>query len=288
MFVGPQLIGLDVPPALMSWTEKDCRIYALGVGAGMQDPAEELAFTTENSNGVPMRVLPTFGLIPGCSVGVGNALRLIPDFDWSSLLHGEQKIEQHKELPVEGSVKTSACITAVWDKGSAAVIETESVVADAVTAEPYVTCSQSLFLRGYGGWGGARGPSGAKPAAGTDRNPDFTFTFPTQANQALLYRLSGDRNPLHSDPSFARKAGFDRPILHGLCAFGAVSRVLLRELANADPANFRSIGARFSSPTYPGDELTVSVYRDGSGFDFHVCNQAGQRLLGNGRFETKN
>jgi acyl dehydratase len=136
----------------------------------------------------------------------------------------------------------------------------------------------SAFIRGEGGWGGERGPSGPRNEA-PDRDPDATITYPTRPEQALVYRLSGDRNPLHSDPSFAALAGFDRPILHGLCTYGFTGRALLHELCGSDPARFRSMEGRFSSPVMPGEELTVQVWRTGDGQAVYRTLASGDRVV---------
>lgn len=284
MPIDDKLAGRSLSAAGGSWTGRDTRLYALGVGAGGADPARELQFTTENTTGVTQRVLPTFGVIEGCRVGVGGLIGELDGVDLSRMLHGTQELEQHRELPASAEVVTSGRVTAVWDKGKAAVIETEAVTADAVSGEPYATCRQSLFFRGYGGWGGERGPSGAGPAP--QAKPDRTLQATTRPDQALLYRLTGDSNPLHSDPAYARSAGFTRPILHGLCVYGIVGRLLLNEVAGGDPAAVHTIGGRFSAPTYPGDDLLVSVWSNGADHPFVVDNQRGERILSDGLFVT--
>lgn len=284
MPINDDLVGRQLPAVPGTWTGRDTRLYALAVGAGGDDPEQELQFTTDNTAGVAPRVLPTFGVIEGCRVGVGGLLGALGGVDLSRMLHGTQHLEQHRELPFAAQVITSGQVSAVWDKGKAAVVETKAVTVDAENGEPYVTCRQSLFFRGYGGWGGERGPSGATPA--TDAKPDRTLQVTTRLDQALLYRLTGDTNPLHSDPAFARKAGFPRPILHGLCMYGMVGRLLLNELAGGDPAAFRTLGGRFSAPAYPGDDLVVSVWSGDSGYAFAVDNQRGERILSDGLFAT--
>jgi acyl dehydratase len=278
--INDDLVGRRLPSVRGSWDSRDTRLYALAVGAGGDPPERDLQFTTENTAGVTQRVLPTFGVIEGCRVGVGGLLGELDGVDLSRMLHGTQQLEQHRELPASAQVITSGRITAVWDKGKAAVVETEAVTADAVSGEPYATSRQSLFFRGYGGWGGERGPSGA--SAQLEAEPDRTLPATTRRDQALLYRLTGDSNPLHSDPVFARKAGFSRPILHGLCVYGIVGRLLLNEFADGDPAAFRTLRGRFSAPTYPGDDLVVSVWRNGSGYPFVVDSQRGERILSDG------
>lgn len=284
MPINDDLLNRPLPSTPGGWTGRDTRLYALAVGAGSEDPERELHFTTENTGGVVQRVLPTYGVIEGCRVGVGGLLGELKGVDLARMLHGTQELEQHRELPVSAQVITSGRISAVWDKGKAAVIETEAVTADAASGEPYVTCRQSLFFRGYGGWGGERGPSGGSPPA--EAKPDRTVHATTRPDQALLYRLTGDANPLHSDPAFARKAGFSRPILHGLCVYGIVGRALLNELADGDPAALRTLRGRFSAPTYPGDDLVISVWSSGPEHAYVVDNQRGERIVSNGLLIT--
>jgi len=154
-------------------------------------------------------------------------------------------------------------ITGIYDKGSGAVVVTETTASDETSGEGLWTTSSSAFIRGEGGWGGDRGPS--SNVAAPEKEPDHVVVYPTRTDQALLYRLSGDHNPLHSDPKFAAMAGFDRPILHGLCSFGFTGRALLHSLCGSDPDRFVSMAARFSKPVMPGDELTVSIWELGDG-----------------------
>jgi len=269
------------PPTEASWSSKDALLYAVGVGAGSVDPTGfELEFTTENSIDVPQRVLPTFAVIVGMG---GGAFANIGSFNPAMLVHGEQAIELHREIPVEGRVLTTGRVTGVYDKGSAAVVVTESRSVDAETGEPMFTTRMSAFIRGEGGWGGDRGPSGAKNVA-PDREPDHTVTYTTRRDQALTYRLSGDRNPLHSDPQFAKLAGFDQPILHGLCTYGFTGRALLHALCESDPARFKGMEARFSTPVFPGDALTVKMWVVSPGEAvFRTERQNGDVVIDQGR-----
>jgi acyl dehydratase len=258
--INPDAVGSTGEPAETSWTSKDALLYAVGVGAG-QDPLDpaELPFVTENSMEVTQRVLPTFAVVlPDVTAALGT----IGSFNPVMLVHGEERVHLHREIPVRGAVTTVAEVTAVWDKGSGAVVEITSRSNLVEDGEPLFEVVMSAFIRGEGGWGGERGPS-AVPEIPEDRDPDVTVTWPTRPEQALVYRLSGDRNPLHSDPSFAAMAGFDRPILHGLCTYGFTGRALLRELCDSDPSRFESISGRFSSPVLPGEDLTVQIWRSG-------------------------
>ncbi len=280
MPINPDAVGTVSEPSENSWTSKDCLLYALGVGAGSLDASEELAFTTENSKGIDQQVLPTFAVI--ASAGGGGALRAIGTFNFAMLVHGEQAVTLHQPLPVEGSVRSTSTIAGIYDKGSGAVVAIESTSVDPVTDKPMFSTRSSIFIRGEGGWGGDRGPSG-KTNVAPDRAPDHQVSYATRHDQALLYRLSGDRNPLHSDPAFARMGGFDRPILHGLCTYGFTGRALLHTLCGSDPARFTSMDARFSKPVMPGDTLTVSMWVDGSEAIFQTATQDGTVVIDNGR-----
>ena len=259
MPINPEAVGAEAGPVERSWTSKDALLYAVGVGAGL----DELAFTTENTKGVRQQVLPTFAVIAGAG---GGALSEVGEIDFTQLVHGEQEIVLHGPIPVEGRVSTTSRISAIWDKGKGAVIETTSTSVDAETGEPRFDTVSSVFIRGAGGFGGERGPSGPRHGREVpDRSPDHVVTYATREDQALTYRLSGDRNPLHSDPSFAALAGFPKPILHGLCTYGFTGRALLHTLCGSDPGRFRSMYGRFSSPVFPGDSLVVRMWVVGDG-----------------------
>jgi acyl dehydratase len=261
MPINPDAAGYASEPRLSSWDSKDCLLYALGVGSGAIDPTGfELEFTTENSQDVTQRVLPTF---PVVVPGGGGAFEKLGTFNPAMLVHGEQSVELHGSLPVAGTVEAVTTITGIYDKGSAAVVAMSTAATDQATGKALWTTTSSAFIRGEGGWGGDRGPSGS--VTFPERDPDHVVTYATRFDQALLYRLSGDRNPLHSDPKFAARGGFERPILHGLCTFGFTGRALLHTLCGSNPDRFGSMGARFSRPVYPGDELTVSMWVTGEG-----------------------
>jgi acyl dehydratase len=177
------------------------------------------------------------------------------------MLHGEQSITLHKPLPVEATVSSVVSIAAIWDKVKAAVVEVETVATDTADGLPMFTTRSKLFFRGEGGWGGDPGPKATLTMP--DRVADEVVHAQTRTDQALLYRLNGDRNPLHSDPTFAATAGFDKPILHGLCTYGITGRLLLHAVCDGDPTRFGGMDARFSSPVMPGERLDVSIWRDG-------------------------
>ncbi|MGH2685461.1 MAG: MaoC/PaaZ C-terminal domain-containing protein [Actinomycetota bacterium] len=270
MGLNPDAVGATGGPTEKSWDSKDALLYALGVGAGTLDPVnQELEFTTENSKDVQQKVLPTFAVIAGMG---GGSLRHAGEINFTMLVHGEQGIELHKPIPVEGTAVITDKIIGIYDKGSGGVVETEAEAVDKATGEKLFTTRFSAFIRGAGGFGGDRGPSGKRNQP-PERAPDHEVTYQTRADQALLYRLSGDRNPLHSDPMFAEAAGFPKPILHGLCTYGFTGRALLHSLCGSDPDRFLSMDARFSSPVMPGDALTVRMWVDGNEAIFQTVTQ---------------
>jgi acyl dehydratase len=276
------LVGLPGEPHERSWTSTDALLYAIGVGAGLGDPSQELQFTTENTAGVAQQVLPTFGVLLAQARTAGD----LGDFDRAMLVHAEQSIELHSPLPVHGTLRTSAMVTGIYDKGSGALVETQNQAVDAVTGEPMVTTRGSTFIRGEGGFGGDRGsaPSWELP----ERAPDYKVTQQTRPEQALLYRLSGDRNPLHADPAFAARGGFSRPILHGLCTYGITGRVLLHELCGSDPARFRSMSGRFSRPVLPGESLVVSIWAGDDGTaQFQTAKEDGSVVIDRGTVQFR-
>lgn len=273
-----EVVGVESEPFTRSWTSTDALLYALGVGAGLGDPLRELEFTTENSEGVTQQVLPTYGVL----ATRGGRPRRLGDFDRALLVHAEQDLTLHRPLPVEGSVQVTSCVTGMYDKGSGALVVTESVAREPSSGDPVVTTRASTFIRGEGGFGGDRGPS--DPWERPSRPPDEQVTYETRPEQALLYRLSGDRNPLHADPTFAARGGFSRPILHGLCTYGFTGRALLHALCGSDPARFGSMHGRFSRPVLPGDALTVSMWVDGEEARFQTATSDGTVVLDHGRF----
>lgn len=231
-------------------------LYALAVGAGRDD----LDLTTENSTGVELSALPSFAAVLG-----GGSADLKPrlgTWDPSRTVHGTQLVELHSPLPAAGTISVTASVGAIVDKRSGGLIEVVSTAVDAESAQPLFTSYAGLFIRGEGGFGETGStPRGLPVLEVGDREPDNTFTVRTSPDQALLYRLCGDRNPLHSDPAFARRAGFDQPILHGLCTWGIAARVLGRGMLGGRFDRVSRFGGRFSSPVTPGEELAVDAWR---------------------------
>jgi acyl dehydratase len=279
MALDHSLVGEPGAPQERSWTSADALLYAVGVGAGLGDPLRELSFTTENCEGIAQQVLPTFGVL----IAQARPRRSLGTFDRALLVHAEQSVELHAPLPVDGTVRTVSTVTGIYDKGSGALVVSESVAVDAATGQPLVTSRSGTFIRGEGGFGGARG--GSEPWELPEREPDHEVVQQTRPEQALVYRLSGDRNPLHVDPKFAARGGFARPILHGLCTYGVTGRALLQVLCDGDPARFRSMSGRFSAPVLPGDSLAVSIWAepDGASALFRVAQEDGTVVIDRGR-----
>jgi acyl dehydratase len=212
----------------------------------------------------------------------GGAFAAIGSFNPVMLVHGEQSVALARELPVEGEIETVTEIVGIYDKGSGALVNAQTTATLVSDGQPLFTTAMGAFIRGEGGWGGDRGPSSRFEAP--DRDSDHEVTYPTRTDQALLYRLSGDRNPLHSDPKFAAMAGFPKPILHGLCTYGFTGRALLHTVCGGDPAAFRSMSGRFSSPVFPGESLTVKVWVEGDGEAvFQTLGPDGRVVLDGGR-----
>jgi len=272
MSIDPSKVGLEGDPKDRTWDSKDCLLYAVGVGCG----TDELQFATEKDQ----KVLPTFAVIIG---GGGVPLNKIGDFNFAMLVHGEQAIYFEKPIPTDGIITSQGKIVEIWDKGSGAVVVTESKSIDKKTGELIFKTRSSVFLRGEGGFGGERGPKAEKFDPG--RAPDKQVTYQTREDQALTYRLSGDRNPLHSDPEFAQRGGFDRPILHGLCTYGFTGRALLHSYCNGQPEKFKAIEGRFSKPVMPGDTLTISMWQEGNNVLFQTKTQDDVVVIDNGLFK---
>jgi acyl dehydratase len=274
MNVDLRVVGREVGPVEVTWTETDAMLYALGVGAGQADPAAELDLTTENTQGVEVRTVPSFGVV------IVQRARLHPQRDIAPgalSLHASQSVTLEQPLPVSGTVSVTSRVRDVLDKGTGALVITDSVAAD--RSGHIVLRTESVsFLRGAGGFSGSRGPKSAWTCPG--RPPDHVERFFIPAGQALLYRLSGDRNPLHSDPGVSSRAGYQRPILHGMCTFGYACRILGRALARG--TRMREMSARFTAPVYPGSDLIVEAWEENNTAQFRMRDADGQIVLDHG------
>jgi acyl dehydratase len=251
-------IGAELPAHDVAWTASDVLLYhlALGAGGNPTNPGE-LRYTIEDD----LHVLPTFAVVAPNLRAVEPPRVEYPgvSIDLAKVLHGTQRIEVHRPLPTDGKARAAPRVKGVYDKGSAAVIETETVVCD-LDGAPIWTNKSSIFARGEGGFGGDRGPSGPPPPP--DREPDAVLVTPTAPQQALWYRLLGDRNPLHSHPDFAARAGFPRPILHGLCTYAMVCKAVVDGELGGDVTRVGSYSVRFAGIVFPGETLRTSVWRE--------------------------
>lgn len=250
-------IGADLGVTKFEWTSTDVLLYHLALGADTSD----LAYVLEDR----LKVLPTFGVVaPNFRMFEPPAVTFPGiDIDLSKVLHGTQSITVHGPLPTDGQAVAQSRIADVWDKGKAAVIIQEATVTTP-SGDPLWTTRSGIFARGEGGFGGSRGPSTRLPAPTGD--PVLEVEVPTLPQQALLYRLCGDRNPLHADPSFAALAGFDRPILHGLCTYGVVCKALVDNLLSGEVARVGSFSTRFAGVLFPGETLRVRAWQTPSGY----------------------
>jgi 3-hydroxyacyl-CoA dehydrogenase/3a,7a,12a-trihydroxy-5b-cholest-24-enoyl-CoA hydratase len=255
-------LGASLPPMSFSWNEDTLMLYALGSGVGIDaDPTSPavLQYTFENG----LKALPTFGVVPAFPALMG--LMSVPgiSFNPMMLLHGEQYLEVVKRpIPTSATTTSAGKIKALYDKGKGALVVIE-VTTTSSDGTPIFKNEFGIFLRGEGGFGGEAGPGpGNEPP---DRAPDAVVETRTVPHQALLYRLSGDKNPLHADPGFAKLGGFDRPILHGLCTFANVGRAVIQACAGDDPTRFRSIRVRFVRPVMPGETIVTEMWNAGKG-----------------------
>jgi acyl dehydratase len=250
-------LGATIEGGSVSWDRDRIILYHLGVGAGVPPTdANELTYTYEKN----LKVLPTWGVIPAfASLGRLGAVPGL-QFNPALLLHGEQDLEVLKSIPVDGSVTTSGRVAAIYDKGRAALVVLETTSTDA-SGDPLFVNRFSLFLRGEGGFGGDSGPKAGNEAP--ERAPDLVVESATLPQQALLYRLSGDKNPLHADPDFAKMAGFDRPILHGLCSYGVVCKAVVDAALGGDTGKVARYEARFAGVVFPGETIVTSIWKDG-------------------------
>ncbi|MES2195413.1 MAG: MaoC/PaaZ C-terminal domain-containing protein [Pseudomonadota bacterium] len=272
------LRALEVSDMRFAYGERETMLYALSVGMG-RDPVDvhELPFVFE---GAGLQAVPTMAVVLA-STGIIRKLGV----DFAKLLHGEQRLTLHRQLPVAGELLANSRVAAVYDKGAGkgAVLLLGTAVRSAADGGPLFTFVMTIMARGDGRFGGPQG-SGPEPHQLPDRTPDQTDLFETRPEAALLYRLNGDRNPLHADPKVAARVGFTRPVLHGLATYGFACRAVLRTVCNYDVGRLRSFDARFSAPVYPGDEIATDIWSDGDVVSFR-CRVPGRDMvvLNNGR-----
>ena len=256
------LMGIKREGERFRYSDREAMLYAIGIGMG-EDPldASELPYVFEQ---------PALKTVPSLAT-VLTRMPILKDcgFDYTKVVHGEQRLTLHRPLPPEGELVADARVTEAYDKGpgKGAVIYTETKVRSAADGQAMYTLLSATFARGDGGFGGPAG-SGPRPHALPGRKPDGTATLPTRRDQALLYRLNGDRNPLHADPELARRVGFRAPILHGLCTYGVACRAILKEVARYDHARITGFDVRFSAPVYPGEAIATDYWVDGATVSF--------------------
>jgi acyl dehydratase len=279
-----KLLALKIPEVEHRYDDKDAILYALGVGLGY-DPldGEQLAFVYEKN----LKVLPTFAAALGYP---GFWIRDYPTgIDWVRIVNGEQAVTLHRPLAPAGTVIGRTRILDVIDKGAdkGALIYSERKVSDKASGTLIATVTQTTFCRGDGGFGGPRRESPpAHPIP--ERAPDLVCDLPTRPEMAAIYRLSGDRNPLHIDPAVANAAGFERPILHGLATFGVVGHAVLKGMCGYEPARLVSFGGRFSAPVYPGETIRTEMWRDGGVVSFRAhAVERNVVAMNNGRAEVR-
>lgn len=278
------VLGWPFEDVTQTYTTRDSILYALGVGFG-HDPLDraDLPFVFEEPQ---LSAVPTMAVV---LAGPGFWMREPgTGVDWTKVLHGEQGVTLHRPLPAAATVIGRTRVTGILDKGpgKGALIFSERVITDAATGDKLATCTSTTFARGDGGQGGDMTAAPA-PHVLPERAPDMVVDLPTLPQAALIYRLSGDPNPLHANPDVAEKAGFHAPILHGLCTFGVSGHAILRAVCGNDPARLKSLRLRFSSPVYPGETIRTEIWRDGDIVSFRArVLERDVIVLNNGRAEV--
>ena len=274
----PEVLDLKAEGRSFAWTDRETMLYALGIGLG-GDPMNEteLPFVYENG----LKAVPTLATVVAWGAGPGIGKMGI---NYLLVVHGSQKVEWHRPMPTEAKITADSRVIGAYDKGpKGAIIFSETVLKLEGTGEKLATLTSSTFARGDGGFGGPA-DGAPEPHEVPNRAPDQSIDLDTRPDQALLYRLSGDRNPLHSDPNIARMAGFPRPILHGLCTYGLTCRAVLQTYAEYQPERIKSHEARFSSPEFPGETLTVDLWKAGDVISFEARVKARNvTVIKNGR-----
>ncbi|MFH2133349.1 MAG: MaoC/PaaZ C-terminal domain-containing protein [bacterium] len=273
MALNLDVVGKKIVFEPYAYNQDTVILYALGIGAGM----DELSFVYEKD----LKVFPTFAVIP---FGPG----LFPfikesNINLFTLLHGEQKITLHKPIPPAGTISSVAVCESIWDKGDKGAVVTLKVESRDEKGELLFENVALLMDRSGGNFGGERGPKSDTVNPPEGKAPLFSVSYTTSKDQAVLYRLSGDKNPLHIDPEFAKMGGFDRPILHGLCSYGYAGRAILHSICGGDPAKMKSFHVRFKGVVFPGDTLTTEGWKIEKGrYVVRTTTQDGREVLGNG------
>lgn len=275
-YIDPESLGASTGPVAVGWTRDETLLYALGVGAG-RGRVEDLAYVTENTSSFPHRVLPTFATVIALRAGRPEIGR----YPYGALVHASQDVLLHRPLPsyLERAIGTTV-VTNLVDRSPGCFVTYETLVTDGPERFTFFTSRATVLIRGvYSG----RAGSSTSPAGPPNTPHDFATMLTIRPEQALLYRLSGDRNRLHSDPTYARDAGFSNPILHGLCTFGTASHRI--HTIYEEPVELTRVSARFSRPAYPGEELELRAWTGASSVAFDVLNSAGDKVLTDGLWE---
>ena len=279
------LVGKELVSGDWSWNADKALLYAVGVGAGLDDHLRELQFTTENTPGVAQQVIPSFMTLMGLPSNWAELCGWAGESQGPiSTVHGEQSVTLARPIPPDGKVHLSKVLCGVYDKGSGALMVTETRITLAESGEPLGSARMSLFVRGKGGFGGPRGPVGEPIWSRPESQPDAIISFPVGLNQSLIYRLLGDRTLHGTDPAGARADGFERPVYYGLGSFGVACRALLKALCDGDTARFGHMEGRFSKPVHPGDRLDTLIWRTGEGAVFQTLANGERLVLDRGVF----
>ena len=276
-----KLMSLKAEGQEFSYGDRETMLYALGIGFG-RDPldARELPFVYEKN----LKTVPTLATVIAWGAGaIGDS-----GINYAMVVHGEQKLKLYKPLPVAAQIVTDSRVVGAWDKGEGkgAIIVTETDLSEK-GGDKLCTLTSTIFARGDGGFGGPR-EGAPEPHKLPDRQPDMSVDAETKPDQALLYRLSGDRNPLHSDPEFAKAVGFPKPILHGLCTYGTCCRAIISGALDYDPTQITGFDVRFSAPVFPGDTVTVDIWKDKGEISFRArVKERDAVVINNGRCALK-
>lgn len=259
-----KLMSLKSEGQEFSYGDRETMLYALGIGFG-RDPlnAKELPFVYEKN----LQTIPTMSSV----IAWGAGPLAESGINYLMVVHGEQKLTMHKPLPVAANIVADSRVIGAWDKGAdkGAIIVTETVISEKKSGDKLCTMESTTFARGDGGFGGPT-EGAPQPHKLPDRDPDQTVEVDTRPDQALLYRLSGDRNPLHADPDIAKQAGFPAPILHGLCTYGTCCRAIVTSVCDYDASKITGFDVRFSSPVFPGETILVDIWKDGKTVSFRA------------------
>ena len=269
------LMALRTSPQKFAYADREAILYALSVGFGRS--ADDLPFVYERPK---LKTVPTLAVVIA-PTGVIHKTGV----DMTKVLHGEQALVLHRPLPPAAEIVAQSRVVEAYDKGEGkgAILLLETAARLASDETPLFTSTMTIVARADGGFGGSRATPGP-PHPAPERSPDIVSTLHTREDLALLYRLNGDRNPLHADPAFAARAGFDRPILHGLCSYGIACRAVIKDACDNDPDRIEQFSVRFSAPAFPGDTIETEIWKDGDVVSFRCrAKERDVIIINNGR-----